>query len=256
MFKEVIFWCEFPNRVNWDRVNKIDFNTEVYLAVKNKKEFLKFKKNIKNKNIKVGAWPVLDKKDGYWFSGFCSKMAIDKLDEFKGLNIKIDIEPPIIKGSGNFITMLRYFLKYLFSKGKNNDYLAKKINSLNNKKVIISPIAPKFLMRKYVGEIKDKKNFYYNHIFYTSMIPKIFRPLFRFLYKLWFMGKDTRKVYFALGCLDVGIYGSEGIYKNINEFEKDLNYVKKLGIDKIVVFHLSGLFNKKDYKEWLRVVKL
>jgi len=39
MFKEIIFWCEFPNKVNWDRVNKIDFNTEVYLAVKNKKEF-------------------------------------------------------------------------------------------------------------------------------------------------------------------------------------------------------------------------
>jgi len=178
---------------------------------------------------------------------------IDKLDGFKGLNIKIDIEPPIIKGKGDFIMMIRYFLRYLFSKGKNNDYLAMKINSLNNKKVIISPIAPKFLMRRYVGEIEGKKNFYYNYIFYTSMVPRILRPLFRFWYKLWL--KNTSKSYLALGCLDVGIYGGEGIYKNINEFKKDLDYVKKIGINKIVIFHLSGLFNKKDYKEWLRTVK-
>src|SRR3989344_359555 len=96
---KVIFWCEFPKELDFKKLNNLMiFDTEVYFAVKNIKELNAIKKKMKNKNIKIGAWPVIDKKDGYWFSGFISKKDIDKLDEFKGLRVKIDIEPPIYKG--------------------------------------------------------------------------------------------------------------------------------------------------------------
>jgi hypothetical protein len=92
----IIFWSEFPEQVDWNKVNKeIDFDTEIYAACKDRQEYLAWKKKIKNKHIKMGAWPILDKKDGYWFSGQTSKENIDKLDEFKDVDIKIDIEPMI-----------------------------------------------------------------------------------------------------------------------------------------------------------------
>jgi len=48
-----------------------------------------------SKNITINAWPVLTKQEGYWFSGFTSIKSIDKLKQYKGLNIKIDLEPPL-----------------------------------------------------------------------------------------------------------------------------------------------------------------
>src|SRR3989344_3302370 len=91
----VRFWCEFPEKVNWKNFKKlVNFETEVYVTCKNREEFNFWKKKIKNKFIDVGAWPVLSKEEGYWFSGFLDKKSIDKLNDFDSLKIKIDIEPP------------------------------------------------------------------------------------------------------------------------------------------------------------------
>lgn len=254
MIKEKIFWCEFPEEVNWVKVNKdIDFKTEIYIASKNKYDFLKYKKKVTNKNIEVGVWPILDKEDGYWFSGFVSQKNIDKLDEFKEFNIKIDIEPPIFNGQWNLTKASFYFTKYFFKKSANKDYLADKIKKLKNKKIIVSPRIPRLYMKRLVGDIKGK--FCYNHIFYTSMVPFIFRPLFRLFYNVWLKSGVSSKDYVALGCLGKGIYGNEGIYKNAYEFEKDLEFVKKLGFEKIVIFNLGGLFNRKDSKEFLDIIR-
>lgn len=256
MIKETIFWCEFPEEVNWVKVNKeINFKTEIYIASKNRYDFLKYKKKITNKNIEVGVWPVLDKEDGYWFSGFVSQKNIDKLDDFSEFNIKIDVEPPIIEGKGSFLMFIRYFLKYLFKKGTNNDYLAQKINNLKNKKIIIGPIAPKIYMRRYVDKINKKNKLHENYIFYTPIIPRYLRFLFRFYYKIWFKNKEPRNKYLALGPMEKGIFGEEASYKNTDEFKKDFDFAEKLGFEKIVIFNLEGLFNRKDSKEFLEIIR-
>ena len=67
----IIFWCEFPKEVDWVKVKKeIDFKTEIYVTCRNRKEFLNLRKKIKSKYIDVGAWPILSKKDGYWWHHF------------------------------------------------------------------------------------------------------------------------------------------------------------------------------------------
>src|SRR3989344_6611323 len=105
------FWCEFPEKVNWEEFKElVNFKTEVYVACRNKKEFNFWKERIKNKYIDIGAWPILNKKDGYWFSGFLNKKSIDKLKEFNGLKIKIDIEPPFPGERKNpYLFVLKYF---------------------------------------------------------------------------------------------------------------------------------------------------
>jgi hypothetical protein len=256
MLKEVLFWCEFPKETNWDLVNKeIDFKTEIYIAAYSREEFLEYKKKIKNKNVSVGAWPTLSKKEGYWFSGFTEKKSIDKLDNFKNFNIKIDLEPPIFDGKKTLFRSLKWIIKPIFQKAENKNYLADKINGLKNKKIIISPRLPKIYMKKLVGNIKDRKNIYYSHIFYTSMLSKPLEFLLKLFYKKWFKKENNPKFYVALGCLDVGIYGNEKLYKNLDGFKKDIEFMKKINIDKIVIFHLGGLFNKKDYKEWLNLIR-
>ena len=50
-FNKIIFWCEFPKKIDPKRIALIDFNTEVYIAVKSVKEFNYWKKKLKNKNI-------------------------------------------------------------------------------------------------------------------------------------------------------------------------------------------------------------
>jgi len=143
MFKRIIFWSEFPEQVNWKKTLKlIDFKSEIYIAVKSKKEFLNYKKKIKSKNITLGAWPILPKKEGYWFSGFTSIKNIDKLKEFKGMKIKIDLEPPIPPFNYSNIKIIFWLIKMYCKKAKNKEYLRAVIYWLanNNTKILIHQI--------------------------------------------------------------------------------------------------------------------
>ncbi|MDD5331559.1 MAG: hypothetical protein PHE43_01915 [Candidatus Nanoarchaeia archaeon] len=256
MFKEILFWCEFPKKTNWDLINKeIDFKTEIYIASNSKEEFLKYKNKIKNKNIKIGVWPVLPKSKGYWFSGFVDKESIDRLDQFKDFNIKIDLEPPIINGKGSFFTIFKYLSKYLFRKGINNKYLADKINSLSNKKIILGPISPKFYMKKYIEKIKWMDNYYQNYLFYTPMVIGLIRPIFRMWYWSWLRLKKLDNFCIAVGPVGKGIFGEEPEYKKLKQLERDIYFVEKMGATNLAIFELSGLFNKKDYKDWLNLIK-
>jgi len=237
--KEIKIWCEFPEEINWKEISLIKFNTEIYVAVKNKKEYLQYKK-YERKNIKIFAWPILNKKEGYWFSGFVSKKAIDKLDEFKNIPIKIDIEPPFPGKNFRLCKLFFWFFKYTIKKGKNNDYLKKKIEKFND--VIISGFPlPLFLRKRYSHyDFKGKKT---NFIAYTSFFPKFLRPIVREYYKIFANKSD----FIALGCISEGVFGDEPVYKNVNEFKKDLKLIKK----SLVIFNLRGLLKRKEFLEYL-----
>src|SRR3989344_4439459 len=97
MFKKIIFWCEFPEQVkDWKATDKllkkIKIPVEVYTGVQSVNEYRKWKKKTR---IPMYPWPLLSRKEGYWFSGFSSKKSIDKLKQYKGIKMKIDLEPPI-----------------------------------------------------------------------------------------------------------------------------------------------------------------
>lgn len=249
MFKQIIFWCEFPQNLDFNKLNFINFKCSVYFACKNKKEFLKYKNKTKNKNIKVGAWPVLPKKEGYWFSSFSSKKSIDKLKEFKGIPLKIDIEPPLPNFNFNYFKFISYLLKYSFKKGENYEYLNNTIKKLSkNTDIILSTYPfPYFILKKY-GFNKDLET-KINYFIYPTVIPKIFRPISWMYYKN--LVKSNRINYIAIGLLSQGILKNEPIYKSIDNFKKDLEILKKLNLENIVIYSIEGLLKKQNYKNWL-----
>lgn len=256
MFKSIIFWSEFPKTVDWQKVkNLIDFKTEIYVAVRTKKEYLSWKKKIQSKNIEVGAWPVLQKKEGYWFSGFTSKKNIDKLKEFKGISIKVDIEPPIPQGNYSKFQLLTWLLPYFLKKGRNNAYLKTTIEDIGKKTRIIAsgfPF-PEFWLKRIGDNIEIKGKIRKNYIFYST-----FSPLSRVWYKRFAKNKIKKygnKVMFALGLIGHGIFKTEPVYKDVKEFEKDLAEAEKLGIQNIVIFRIGAILERKNPEEWIKVIK-
>ena len=251
MFKNIIFWCEFPNKLDFKKLNEITFPCSIYFASKNKKEFLDHKKKVKNRKIKVGAWPTLSKKEGYWFSSFSSKKSIDKLKEFKEISIKIDIEPPIPNFKFSYGKFISYLLKYSFKKGENYEYLNNTIKEISkNTDIILSTYPfPNWILKNY--GLNKNLNIKFNYFLYPSMYSNFFKPYIWAYYKTIINNKD----YFALGLISEGIFGNEPVYNSIKEFEKDLQIFKKLNLENIVIYSIEGLLKQKNYKEWIKLLK-
>ena len=246
----IIFWCEFPEKVNWSEVKKlINFNSEIYVACKDKNSFLSLKDKIKIKNIDFGVWPILDLDEGYWFSGFLNETSIDKLDQFNGEKIKIDIEPPF---PGRNKNPYLFLLKYLFLRGKNNKYLRKKIIELSkDSKIIVSGFPLPLFFRKRYGHF-DCDGVEKSYIAYTTFFKSLK------VYYSWFIKRELKKdkeLIVGLGCVGKGIFGNEPVYGNLEEFKRDLELVKKLGVKSVVIFDISGLMDKEDRKDWIEVLE-
>ena len=273
MFKTIIFWSEFPKQIDWDYFNKLlsklKINIEIYVAVKSKKEFEDIKKKINDKYVKLSVWPVLDKEKGCWFSGFTEKKDIDKLKQFKGYNIKIDLEPPLPKWTYRNHRMIFFAIKQIFRKGKNNEYLKKtiydlaktsKIETVVNQIQIIAnefPLARWYLERQ--GMFIDlNRNMTKNIMCYTSFAGRFFRPLLR-IYMKHYMKKAVERyngnVMFSIGLIGPGILKNEKTYRNIEEFKQDLNMVNESKAEKVAIYSIEGLLKRENPEEWLRLVK-
>lgn len=259
---KIIFWCEFPETIDWNKAKKIiDFPTKIYVTCKDIKDYKKYSAKVKSSNIELGVWPILDKKAGYWFSGYTKKEDIDKLNQFNGIDMKIDIEPPIPKNNYGFFQMLKWpFFYSIFNKPKNNEYLKKVIIGLSHKtKIILSGFPfPNFILRYYGDNIKLRKNLSKNYMFYTSFFPKIIKPFYLFYLKKFAkkkLKKHKNKLHLTIGLLGPGIFGNEPYFKDISEFKKAIKIIKNISIENIVIFRLGALLNKKDSKKWIYEIK-
>ncbi len=253
---EVIFWCEFPEKVNWDEARRlIKFNTEIYIAVKNRKEYIKWKRKIRNRNINIGAWPILDKDKGYWFSGFVEKEQIDKLKQFNGIKMKIDIEPPFPGEDLTISKIAGYCLRYTLKKGKNNEYLRSVIKNLKSRMIISGFPLPAWLTKRYGDVTELSQNMEKNFISYTKLYSFFIPRWYTKLFAKKAIRKYGKKAVFGLGCTGKGIFGNEKTYKNMEQFKRDLSMMKGLGATKIVVFNIEGIMNREDKKKWLEEIK-
>ena len=237
---KIILWSEFPEQVDFKKL-KLNFPVIIYVAVRSKKEFLRYKKY---KHLKFGAWPVLDKKDGYWFSGYTSPKNIDHLDQFEGLDFKIDLEYPLAKSKYKFL------VNYLFKRPKHYKYLKNKIDKLSEKSNILineMPL-PKFLLKStgvyYKGKVTK------NIMFYSTIYGLWLRPLIKFYYG--FLLK-TEYQSCSIGLIGPGIFKTENFYENINQFKKDLELVE--GFDQICIYSLESILKRKDKEKWFKILK-
>ena len=258
MFEKVILWCEFPQRVDLKKLdkllNELKLDINIYIASINKKDFLeKEKKFSKVNRIKeIGAWPILSKKEGYWFSGFTSKKSIDKLKEFKGMRFKIDLEPPLPEFNWSNLKILGYAIKKAFQKGKNNRYLEETIQSLKGDIILNEFPLPKWYLGRQ-GTYIEKKNAGKNLMGYSSVAGGFFRPFFRVYYKLY--SKFSNNEMWSIGLIGSGILKTEKTYKNPKQLKEDFKMVQNMKARRVAVYSLEGILNRKNPREWFEIVK-
>jgi len=265
---KIIFWCEFPEKADWNRIEKslseLNYYTDIYICAKSREEFDNLQKEIRTKcrHIKeINVWPVLSFEEGYWFSGFCSRKSIDKLLEYEGLKIKVDLEPPIPKMNFSTSLLAFYGIYKLFRRAKNKLHLENTIKELAKSSEVISnefpvPIA---VQKRIAGHTDPNKvqNVEINYISYSTFFG-LLRPAAR-LYYTMFAKRRIRKfkgrTMFSIGMLGPGIFGDEPYYKNPSELRKDLEMVKQAGAKKIAIYTIETLAQRKNPFEWLKIIK-
>jgi len=267
----ISFWCEFPNKINWkktgDFLKSIYKQTEIFIAVKSKKEFLNWKKKIKSKNIKLIPWVLLPKKHGYWFSGFSSREDIRHLEQFIGDKVFIDAEPPLSEINKPFFKYAFYYIGLMFHSAVNLGFLEKEVESLCKKnKVLYSEFPFPHLIFKRLGiYINSKHKKFNNNLekvlgWYTTF----FGETFRFLIRPYLRHKarqvinyyGNNKVSFAVGLVGSGISPSfECTYLSCEELRDDLQDLQNLGAKKVIIYSIESLMKKEDLGSWKEVIK-
>jgi hypothetical protein len=254
-----IYWCEFPETVNWKELQKIldklNYNIKIYIPCKTIAQYIWWKKELKKStpNLReVNVWPILEKNEGYWFSGFTSKENINKLDQFNGTKMKIDLEMPPINYDYSFYLMIKYILRYLFKKAPNQKHLIKKILKLKKESNILInefPL-PKFLLKRWGCYFPKINGINKNIMSYPTIFPRFY--IFNYIRKEF---KKNKNISVSLGLIGTGILQKEPIYKNINKFKKDLTTIKKIGIKNIAIYSLDSILKRKNPENWLKLIQ-
>lgn len=252
MFNDIIFWCEFPEEINWVRLNALLKNRScrIFFASRSRKEFEVYKKKVKVNSVSVGVWPTLSLSDGYWFSSFTSKKNIDYLKEFSGIPLKIDIEPPFPGKEYTHAKALIWGINHMLLKnGHNSKELELMIKELSrNGEVIISGFAlPDFIRKRYGDPVS--LNLKRNFICYSTFFP--FSWVF---FQLFLRSRSSKDTYVAIGLTNSGVFGNEPEYNSVDEFAYDVRKAKSIGVKNLVVYSIEGILKRNDADEWLRII--
>lgn len=243
----ISFFEEFPDKNALSKLKLINFPTKLYLGAKSLEEFLKLKKQVKNKQVKeIIYWPILEKKEGYWISPFSQRKALLRIfSELKNQKIPVmlDLELP--------------------TRWKPSLYLTQLLNFCRNKKLIqnfIHNYPGQVYLAEYYPEGKWKeKIMQFLGIHFKSPKVKVIKMLYHsmhhfkeaFLRKELLRGKAEfgNNYLIGLGTIAKGIDGNEPIL-SAELLARDLKLAQECGIKEVVVFRLGGL-----NKEYLKVLK-
>lgn len=231
---KIDFYAEFPTKESLEKLKLIKFNSVLFMAAKSFKKFKEMEKQVKkiNKKIECGYWPII--KDSYWVSPFSNtEDLIELFEELKKCNNRmlIDLELPFNK---------RMIIKNFFSYFKNRKIIKDFLKS-NQKRITTAQFPSPFisLLFKILGldySLEIEKTI----MWYSSMNHKIINyAIKKSLIKL----KDKHKYSISLGTIAIGILGYEKILSP-EKLEENLEFIKKIGFNNVVIFRLVGL-NKK-----------
>jgi hypothetical protein len=215
---KIDFYEEFPTKRNLEKLKLIKFPCRLFIAARSTKEFEKASRQVDkiNKKIETVYWPII--KNSYWISPFSNTKDLielfNELDKTK-YPILIDLEPPMLNKI-LFIKNLPYFLK---NKRLINDFLER-----NKRRVTTFGLGHKILVPKQI-------------MFYTSMLSK---RLHYFMRRNLEKIKNKEDYIISLGTIAKGIFNTE-LRLHPKNLHEDLQLVKKLGFNKVVIFRLGGL---------------
>ncbi len=233
---KIEFYEEFPNKKNLEKLKLIKFKTRLFIAAKSIKEFQEVEKQAKKikKDVEVAYWPII--KNSYWISPFSNtKDLIDLFNKLEKINnhLLIDLELPLAKH-------WRLYLKNILRLNKNKkiirEFLEENKKRITTAEYIRSAYSKKMRFLGLDYNVKTEKSL----MFYTSTIKKKVEHLWK---KKIFQVKDKSNYSISLGTLAIGILGDEPILSP-EKLEKDLEFVKRAGFDKVIIFRLEGI-NKK-----------
>jgi len=230
---QIDFYEEFPTKENLEKLKLVKFPIRLFVAARSINEFKKLEKEIKRikKDVTVAYWPIIP--DSYYISAFSKTEELVSL--FKELNniknqILIDLEIPLKK---------HFFLKILNVR-KNKKIISEFLEK--NKDRITAPTQP-FLserIRKFFGTDYDI-SYEKNPMYYSSMNQERMNKIIK---RILLGVKNKGNYSIGLGTIAVGILGNEPNLSPEN-LEKDLEFVKRSGFKKVIIFRLGGL--NKNY---------
>ena len=234
---QISFFEEFPVKENLDKIRLIDFKTKLYIGAKSLDEFLKIKKSLKNRKIKeVIYWPILEMKEGYWFSGFSKRKALMRIfSELKNKDIPvmIDLELPFTRNKKLFLMQSFNFFRNKklikeFIEDYENIYLCEYFPDGKLKDFIM-----RFLGLHFDGNFKIIKMFYSSMHNFADLEEELKRE----------NEKYGNKFIAGFGAIAAGIFGDEPKL-SCEQLENDLETAEKAGIKEVIIFRLGGLDKK------------
>ena len=236
---KIEFYEEFPNKKNLEKLKLIKFKTRLFIASKSIKEFQEFEKQAKKikRNLEVAYWPIV--KNSYWISPFSNtKDLIELFRELEKINnhLLIDLELPLAK-------RWRMYFKNIFHFRRNKKVI-KKFLEKNKARITTAeyPLAFVSKIMKFLGLNYDL-DFEKSIMWYSSMMSKSLNKKIKKNIKNI---KNKEDYSISLGTLAIGILGNEAILSP-EKLEKDLEFVKKIGFSKVIIFRLEGI--NKEYME-------
>ena len=225
----ISFFEEFPTKENLNKIKLIKFPTKLYIAAESIKELNKIKKQIKSKYIKeIIWWPILNEKEGYYFSVFSSKKAMERiLNQINNQKTMIDLEMPHQRKQ-----MISKFYRIFTNKSILNKIL-------KNKNTIPCEHFIENNLMKLIGLNYKKQNKI--KMIYTSRLKFPRAIIERIIEKL---SKKYSNLKIGLGFTAHGVEEIKLPLLTQQQLEEDLKLCKKHKIKEVIIFRLGGL-NKK-----------
>lgn len=237
----ISFFEEFPSKENLAKIKYVSFPTKLYLAAHSLEEFDKIKISSPELKEKI-YWPILQRKEGYWFSPFSQRKALQRvLQEIQKSSLPIlwDAELPTHTNPLLYLTQAPFFL------GNRRDIrnvIAQRKNISTAEYFPSSPLSERIL---YILGLSFKtRNHFPIKMVYSSMHDfgeSFIRKEIKQAKKIF-----GKRLHLGLGTLTHGIRGDEpAILPEI--LERDLGICKELEIEEVILFRLGGM--NKEYRK-------
>ncbi len=227
---QIDYYEEFPTKNNLQKLKLIKYRARLFLASDSIKKYEKLKKQVKkiNPKIKTAYWPIIP--NSYWISPFSNtKDLINLFNNLKKIKdpVLIDLEPPL----KNKILILKNIFSFFKNKRLIKEFLEK------NKNRITTAQFPYTARPIYISGLNYKIKTEKTLMNYSSMVPK---PTKNYIKKILKNIKNKKDYSISLGVIAKGILGNEKILST-KELKKDLEFIKKIGFRKVIIFRLGGL---------------
>ncbi|MGM5481638.1 MAG: hypothetical protein ACQESE_04485, partial [Nanobdellota archaeon] len=245
----VNFFEEYLKPENLSKIKFIKHKSIIFLACENLEEFKKQKAKIEKDypHITVGYWPIL--KESYWISPFAPTRELKRIkQELASLKtetpVLIDLELPL---------RIKPYLRNLFLFGCHKRMIRQLVRSADERNLDMyyceNPSASTRYLKllRFLGVSLDPQKHKGKLLvmYYTSMkdektkkrIDKVLEG---------FVERHRDRLVLGIGTTAIGEMGNEPKI-SYEDFQRDLQFSKRLGIKDVFVFRLGG--HDKKYQE-------